>query len=261
MGNWDRLWVSQLAMRDRTALVTGGTGGIGTAICRHLTKAGVKVIAGYYSGGDHDKAKAWQEEQRKAGYEIGISFGNVREFKSCNKSVEEVKAMLGHLDILVNNAGVTRDSMFHKMEHEQWHDVITANLNSLFHITRLSINHMIDNKYGRIINISSINAQKGQLGQTNYSAAKAGMHGFTKALAQEVARHGITVNTVSPGYIATKMVNALPEKVREAIIGGIPVGRLGTPDDVARAVTFLAANTAGYITGSNISVNGGQHMF
>lgn len=248
-------------MRDRVAFVTGGTGGIGTAICRHLAKGGVSVVAGYYSGGDHDKAKAWQEEQRKAGYDIEIIFGNVRVFESCKKSVEELEAQFGHLDILVNNAGVTRDAMFHKMEHEEWHDVITANLNSLFHITRLAINHMIERKYGRIINISSVNAQKGQLGQTNYSAAKAGMHGFTKALAQEVARHGITVNTISPGYIATKMVMAVPEKVREAIIADIPVGRLGTPDDVARVVTCLAEDTAGYITGSNISVNGGLHMF
>jgi len=248
-------------MRDRTAFVTGGTGGIGTAICRHLAKGGVRVVAGYYSGGNHDKAKAWQEEQHKDGFDIGISFGNIRELTSTKNCVADVQRQLGHLDILVNNAGVTRDAMFHKMRHEDWHDVITANLNSLFHVTSLAINHMIERKYGRIINISSVNAQKGQLGQTNYSAAKAGMHGFTKALAQEVARHGITVNTVSPGYIATKMVMAVPEKVREAIIANIPVGRLGTTDEVARVVTFLAADTAGYITGSNISVNGGQHMF
>ncbi|MDF1551733.1 MAG: acetoacetyl-CoA reductase [Deferrisomatales bacterium] len=248
-------------MKNRTAFVTGGTGGIGTTICRHLVSAGVRVVAGYHSGGNHDKAKAWQKEQREAGYDVGIVFGNVREFESCKASAEAVVAQVGHVDILVNNAGVTRDAMFYKMEHEQWHDVITANLNSLYHITRLVINPMIERKHGRIINISSVNAQKGQLGQTNYSAAKAGMHGFTKALAQEVARHGITVNTVSPGYIATKMVMAVPEKVREAIIANIPVGRLGTPDEVARVVTFLAADTAGYITGSNISVNGGQHMF
>jgi acetoacetyl-CoA reductase len=248
-------------MNGRTAFVTGGTGGIGTTICRHLAKAGVKVVAGYFNGGKHEKALAWQEEQRKDGYDIGIVFGNVRQLESCKDANCEVESMLGHLDILVNNAGVTRDSMFHKMAHEDWHDVITANLNSVFHITRLAINHMIERKYGRIINISSINAQKGQLGQTNYSAAKAGMHGFTKALAQEVARHGITVNTISPGYIATKMVMAVPDKVRDAIISNIPVARLGTPDEVARVVTFLAEDTAGYITGSNISVNGGQHMF
>jgi acetoacetyl-CoA reductase len=248
-------------MKGRTAFVTGGTGGIGTAICRHLARAGVKVVAGYYSGGNHDKAQAWQEEQRKDGLEIGISFGNIRKLTSTENCVADVQRQLGHLDILVNNAGVTRDAMFHKMRHEDWHDVITANLNSLFHVTRLAINHMIERKYGRIVNISSVNAQKGQLGQTNYSAAKAGMHGFTKALALEVARHGITVNTVSPGYIATKMVMAVPENVRESIVAGIPVGRLGTTDEVARVVTFLAEDTAGYITGSNISVNGGQHMF
>jgi len=161
----------------------------------------------------------------------------------------------------VNNAGVTRDSMFRKMTPEQWSDVITANLNSLFNMTRLVINGMIERGWGRIINISSLNAQKGQMGQTNYSAAKAGMHGFTKALALEVAGKGITVNTVSPGYIATKMVMAVPEKVREKIIADIPVGRLGEIDEVARVVTFLAAPEAGYITGSQVSVNGGQHMF
>ena len=248
-------------MQGRTAFVTGGTGGIGTSICRHLARAGVRVVAGYHSGGNHEKAKAWQKEQREAGYDIGIAFGNVREFESCKASAEAVAAQVGPLDILVNNAGVTRDAMFHKMQHEHWHDVITANLNSLYHITRLVINEMIEKKYGRIINISSVNAQKGQLGQTNYSAAKAGMHGFTKALALEVARHGITVNTVSPGYIATKMVMAVPEKVRADIISNIPVGRLGTPEEVARVVTFLAADEAGYITGANIAVNGGQHMF
>jgi len=161
----------------------------------------------------------------------------------------------------VNNAGVTRDSMFRKMTPEQWSDVITANLNSLFNMTRLVINGMIERGWGRIINISSLNAQKGQMGQTNYSAAKAGMHGFTKALALEVAGKGITVNTVSPGYIATKMVMAVPEKVREKIIADIPVGRLGEIDEVARVVTFLAAPEAGYITGSQVSVNGGEHMF
>ncbi len=248
-------------MKGRVAFVTGGTGGIGTAICRHLCTAGATVVAGYNSGGNHDKAKAWQQQQAEAGYDIKISFGDVRRFESCKESMQEVEQIAGPVDILVNNAGVTRDSMFHKMSHEQWHDVITANLNSLYHMTRLAIEGMIQRKFGRIVNISSVNAQKGQFGQSNYSAAKAGMHGFTKALAQEVARKGITVNTVSPGYIATKMVMAVPDPVREAIIADIPVGRLGTADEVARVVAFLAANTAGYITGSNISVNGGQHMF
>ncbi len=248
-------------MKGRVAFVTGGTGGIGTAICRHLVQGGAKVVAGYYSGGKHEKAKEWQRQQKEDGYDIGISYGNVRDHESCKKSFEEVTEMAGPVEILVNNAGVTRDSMFKKMDLDKWNDVITANLNSLFNMTRLAVNPMIEGGFGRIINISSVNAQKGQLGQTNYSAAKAGMHGFTKALAQEVARHGVTVNTVSPGYIATRMVLAVPDNVREAIVGGIPVGRLGEPSEVARVVTFLAEDTAGYITGSNLSVNGGQHMF
>ena len=218
-------------------------------------------MAGYYSGGNHDKAKAWQEEQHKDGFDIGISFGNVRELTSTKNCVADVQRQLGHLDILVNNAGVTRDAMFHKMRHEDWHDVITANLNSLFHVTSLAINHMIERKYGRIINISSVNAQKGQLGQTNYSAAKAGMHGFTKALAQEVARKGITVNTVSPGYVATEMVMAVPEEIRDKIIAQIPVGRLGRPEEIAGAVAYLVSDEAGFITGSNLAINGGQHMY
>jgi acetoacetyl-CoA reductase len=245
----------------KVAMVTGGTGGIGTAICQHLHRMGHRVFAGYYGGGNHDKAKAWQKEQRAFGYDIEIVFGNVRDYACCVDCVKAVETEAGPIDILVNNAGVTRDSMFRKMTPEQWSDVITANLNSLFNMTRLVINGMIERGWGRIINISSLNAQKGQMGQTNYSAAKAGMHGFTKALALEVAGKGITVNTVSPGYIATKMVMAVPEKVREKIIADIPVGRLGEIDEVARVVTFLAAPEAGYITGSQVSVNGGQHMF
>ncbi len=248
-------------MKGQIALVTGGTGGIGTAICQHLHKGGARVFAGYYGGGDHEKAQAWQAKQKEEGFEIGLAFGNVREFESCKECVGSVESQAGTVDILVNNAGVTRDSMFRKMTPEQWNDVITANLNSLFNMTRLVINGMIEKGYGRIVNISSLNAQKGQLGQTNYSAAKAGMHGFTKALAQEVAGKGITVNTVSPGYIATKMVLAVPEGVRKKIIEDIPVRRLGEPDEVARAVCFLAGTEAGYITGSQVSVNGGQHMF
>lgn len=250
-----------MSLKGKAAFVTGGTGGIGTAICRHLARAEVKVVAGYNSGGNHAKAQAWQDKQREDGYAIGISFGDVRDLDSCRRSLAEVVDMAGPVDILVNNAGVTRDGMFRKMSPDQWHDVIDANLNSLFRITHLCVNPMLERGWGRVINISSINAQKGQLGQTNYSAAKAGMHGFTKALAQEVARKGVTVNTVSPGYIATKMVMAVPEEVREAIIANIPVGRLGTTDEVARVVCFLADESAGYITGSNIAVNGGQHMF
>lgn len=247
--------------KGRTALVTGGTGGIGVAICRRLCDEGARVVAGYNMDGDHEKARAWQREQKEAGYDIGVAFGDVRDYESCRACVEEVERVAGPIDILVNNAGVTRDSMFRKMTWEQWNDVVRSNLNSLYNMTRLVINGMVERGYGRIVNISSVNAQKGQLGQTNYSAAKAGMHGFTKALALEVAAKGITVNTISPGYIATKMVMAIPEQVRNKIIEDIPVGRLGEPSEVARAVAFLASDDAGYLTGSNLAINGGQHMF
>jgi acetoacetyl-CoA reductase len=247
--------------KARGALVTGGTGGIGVAICQRLCDEGARVVAGYNMGGDHEKARAWQRAQKEAGYEIGVAFGDVRDLESCRRCVQDVESLIGPIEILVNNAGVTRDSMFRKMTWDQWNDVMTANLNSLFNMTSLVISGMIDRGYGRIVNISSVNAQKGQLGQTNYSAAKAGMHGFTKALALEVASKGITVNTISPGYIATKMVMAVPEPVRKKIIEDIPVGRLGEPEEVARAVAFLAGDNAGYITGSNLAINGGQHMF
>jgi acetoacetyl-CoA reductase len=247
--------------KGRAALVTGGTGGIGVAICRRLCDEGAKVVAGYNMGGNHERARAWQREQKDAGYDIGLAYGDVREVGSCKKCVEDVEKLIGPIDILVNNAGVTRDAMFRKMTWEQWNDVIRSNLNSLYNMTSLVINGMIQRGYGRIINISSVNAQKGQLGQTNYSAAKAGMHGFTKALALEVASKGVTVNTISPGYIATKMVMAVPEEIRRKIIEDIPVGRLGEPREVARAVAFLASDDAGYFTGSNLAINGGQHMF
>ncbi len=248
-------------MAKRIALVTGGTGGIGTAICRKLHDEGFVVVAGYNSGGKHDRALAWQAEQKAAGYDMEVRFGDVREPKSCEDCVRDVEETVGPIDTLVNNAGITRDGMFKKMGWDQWRAVLGANLDSVFNMTRSVINGMIARGFGRIVNISSVNAQKGQLGQTNYSAAKAGMHGFTKALAQEVARHGVTVNTVSPGYIATKMVLAVPEEVRSRIVQEIPVGRLGEPEEVARVVSFLAAGESGYITGSNIAINGGQHMF
>jgi len=247
--------------KGRTALVTGGTGGIGVAICRRLCDEGARVVAGYNMGGNHEKARAWQQEQKQEGYDIGIAYGDVRELESCKKCIEDVESLVGPIEILVNNAGVTRDSMFRKMSWDQWNDVIRSNLNSLYNMTSLVINGMIQRGYGRIVNISSVNAQKGQLGQTNYSAAKAGMHGFTKALALEVAAKGVTVNTISPGYIATKMVMAIPEQVRQKIIEDIPVGRLGDPAEVARAVAFLTSDDAGYLTGSNLAINGGQHMF
>ena len=248
-------------MSKRVALVTGGTGGLGTAICRRLVSEGYVVAAGYNSGGDHDKAKVWQDEQRAAGFDVHISFGDVRDFDSCGRCIDDVQTRLGPVDVLVNNAGITRDSTLRKMTKEQWDAVLVSNLDSVFNMTRHVINGMVDRGFGRIVNVSSVNAQKGQLGQTNYAAAKSGIHGFTKALAQEVARKGVTVNTVSPGYIATKMVMAVAPEIRDEIIRGIPVGRLGTPEEVAHAVSFLISEQSGFITGANLSLNGGQHMF
>jgi len=247
-------------MTKRIALVTGGTGGIGTAICQQLSDDGFQVVAGYYHGGSHEKAQAWQAEMKKAGYDIALAFGNIRDWEGSEACVEGIRKDFGTIDVLVNNGGITRDTTLKRMSKEHWHDVIETNLTSVFHMTRHVINDMLDKKWGRIINISSINGEKGQFGQANYSAAKAGMYGFTKAVAQEVASKGITVNTVSPGYIATSMIMDVPEDIREQIKQGIPVGRFGTPEDIARVVSFLAAEEASFITGANISANGGQYM-
>jgi acetoacetyl-CoA reductase len=250
-----------MTTQQRTALVTGGTGGIGTAICQHLTKAGMRVVAGYSHGGDSSYALTWQKEQASLGFEIGIVYGDVSNFESCTAMVEEVTSKQGAVDVLVNNAGITKDITFKKMTVADWQAVMRIDLDSVFNTTRQVINGMIDRNFGRIINISSINGQKGQFGQTNYSAAKAGMHGFTKALAQEVAAKGVTVNTISPGYVLTEMVKKVPDDVMQKIIAQVPVGRLAEPDEIARVVIFLAAQEAGYITGANIAVNGGQHMY
>ncbi len=250
-----------MTTQQLTALVTGGTGGIGTAICQHLTKVGMRVVAGYSHGGDSSYALTWQKEQASLGFEIGIVYGDVSNFESCTAMVEEVTSKCGAVDVLVNNAGITKDITFKKMTVADWQAVMRIDLDSVFNTTRQVINGMIDRNFGRIINISSINGQKGQFGQTNYSAAKAGMHGFTKALAQEVAAKGVTVNTISPGYVLTEMVKKVPDDVMQKIIAQVPVGRLAEPDEIARVVIFLAAQEAGYITGANIAVNGGQHMY
>ena len=213
-------------MKGKVALVTGGMGGIGTAICQQLHEEGARVIATYNRNGDHQAAKAWQLEQYKLGYDIGIKYVDVADFKICSEMVAEIESEFQAIDILVNNAGITRDVQLSKMDLTQWEEVLKTNLDGIFNVTRHVINGMISRFYGRIINISSINGQKGQFGQSNYSAAKAGMHGFTKSLAQEVANRCITVNTVSPGYIETSMVMAVPEMVREKIIKQIPVGVL-----------------------------------
>ncbi len=244
-------------MTARVALVTGGIGGIGTAICRHLAKAGHRVATNYR---DEGKAKTWQAAQKAEGFDFALAPGDVSDVASAEAMVREVEKQLGQVDILINNAGITRDTTFHKMSALQWQEVINTNLNSCFNVTRPVIEGMRTRKWGRIVQISSINGQKGQYGQANYAASKAGMHGFTISLAQENAKFGITVNTVSPGYVLTEMVKAVPEDVRAKIAAQIPVGRLGEPDEIAYAVGFLADERASWITGANLSINGGHYM-
>ena len=238
----------------RVALVTGGTRGIGAAISKALKAAGHKVAANY--GGNDEAAQKFKAETGIAVYKWDVS-----SFDACAAGVKRVEADLGPIDVLVNNAGITRDGMFHRMTPEQWNAVIGTNLGSLFNMTRQVIDGMRERKFGRIINISSINGQKGQVGQVNYSAAKAGELGFTKALAQEGARSGITVNAICPGYIATDMVKAMPKDVLEKnILPQIPIGRLGEPEEIARCVVFLASDDTGLITGATLTANGGQYF-
>lgn len=244
-------------LKDKVAFVTGGTGGIGAAICLKLAGSGARVATNYRN---EEKARKWQEEVKAEGYDIRIYHADVSDFDACADVVKKVEADLGPVDILVNNAGITKDVTFRKMTREQWDVVLAINLDGLFNITKQVVEGMTERGWGRIINISSINGQKGQIGQTNYTTSKAGMHGFTMSLAQEVARKGVTVNTVSPGYIATDMVMAVPEEIRNKIIAGIPVGRLGTPEEVAALVDFIASEEAGFATGADFSMNGGQHM-
>lgn len=244
-------------MTSRVALVTGGTGGIGTAICKRLAGLGHRVATNYR---DEGRARAWQEKLAAEGVEVFLAKGDVASTDEAATMVQAVGATLGPVEILVNNAGITRDGTFHKMSQTQWFDVINTNLNSCYNVTRPVIDSMRDRKWGRIIQISSINGLKGQYGQANYAASKAGMHGFTISLARENAKLGITVNTVSPGYVATDMVMAVPEEVRAKIAADIPTGRLGTPEEIAYAVAFLVAEEAAWITGSNLDINGGHHM-
>jgi len=244
-------------MAQKLAYVTGGMGGIGTTMCQRLHKDGFTVIAGCGPSRDHVK---WIGEQKALGFTFHASVGNVGDWDSTVAAFEKVKAEHGVVDVLVNNAGITRDGMFRKMSRADWDAVIETNLTSLFNVTKQVIDGMLDKGWGRIINISSVNGEKGQFGQTNYSAAKAGMHGFTMALAQEVANKGVTVNTVSPGYIATDMVKAIRQDVLDKIIAGIPVKRLGTPEDIASIVAWVASDESGFATGADFSVNGGLHM-
>ena len=243
---------------QRTALVTGGNGGLGEAIARALHDVGHTVLVVHSPG--NASIGAWLEAQTDEGYNF-IAYGaDVADHASCQELAGLIQADGYHIDILVNNAGITRDATFRKLSYADWDAVLRVNLDSVFNVTRPFIDGMLERGWGRIVNIASINGSKGQFGQTNYSAAKAGMHGFTKALAQEVARKGVTVNTVSPGYLATQMVTAVPPDVLQQIVAGIPVGRLGQPAEIAALVTFIASEAAGFMTGSNISMNGGQYM-
>ncbi len=244
-------------MAQKLAYVTGGMGGIGTAMCQRLHKDGFKVIAGCGPSRDFNK---WLGEQKALGYTFYASVGNVGDWDSTVAAFEKVKAEHGVVDVLVNNAGITRDSVFRKMSRADWDAVMETNLTSLFNVTKQVIDGMLDKGWGRIVNISSVNGEKGQFGQTNYSAAKAGMHGFTMALAQEVANKGVTANTVSPGYIGTDMVKAIRQDVLDKIVAGIPVKRLGTPDEIASIVGWLAGEESGFTTGADFSCNGGLHM-
>lgn len=245
-------------MRNKVAFVTGGMGGIGSAISRHLADQGAQVVVGYRR--EHHLAEAWLKAQREEGYSFAMSYIDVTDFETCEKVMHDIECKFGGIDILVNNAGISRDSQLYKMDLKDWRSIIQTNLDSIFNVTRPVINGMIERGYGRIINISSINGQKGQFGQANYAAAKAGIHGFTKSLAQEVARKGITVNTISPGYIETDMVLSMPDNIINKVISQIPVGRLGKPHEIARAVGFLACEQSGFVTGSNLVVNGGQYL-
>ena len=244
---------------SHVAVVTGGMGGLGEAICMKLGKMGYKVVATYSPG--NTKHNEWLAEMKKQGYEFRAVPVDVTNFESCQKAIAQIAKDVGPVDVLVNNAGITRDTTFRKMDLEAWHAVINTNLDSVFNMTKPVIDAMAERSWGRIINVSSVNGQKGAFGQTNYSAAKAGMHGFTKAAALEYAKKGVTVNTISPGYIGTKMVMAIPKEVLDSkIIPQIPVGRLGKPEEVAGLVAYLCSEEAAFVTGANIAINGGQHM-
>lgn len=248
-------------MDARVALVTGGVGGIGTAVCKKLAADGNFVVANYAIPGTEEK---WLQSMAAAGLngsQSALAFGDVTDFDAMGEMVRKIESEHGPIQVLVNCAGITRDSTFRKMSVEQWRSVLSTNLDSVFNVTRHVIDGMIERGFGRIINISSVNAVRGQFGQTNYASAKAGILGFTKSLAQEVVRKGITVNAISPGYVQTDMVMAIREDVRNQIVSQIPAGRLAMPDEIADAVAFLASDKAAYITGTNLAVNGGLHMY
>ena len=245
---------------DKVALVTGGMGGLGTAICRRLQAEGFRVAATYSPG--NATPDAWLAAQRDEGYRFTTYRVDVTDYGDCEWMMQKLLAEMGRLDVLVNNAGITRDRSLRKMTLDDWQAVLRADLDSVFNMSKQAVEPMMAQRWGRIINVSSVNGQQGAFGQTNYAAAKAGMHGFTKALALEMARHGVTVNTVSPGYLRTKMVEAVPSEVMNGkILPQIPMGRLGEPDEIAGLVAYLVSEDAGFMTGANIAINGGQHMY
>ena len=248
-------------MHDKkVALVTGGMGGLGTAICRRLHDEGFQVAATYSPS--NPTPEAWLAAQRDDGYRFDAYKVDVADYGDCEWMMQKLLSEMGRIDVLVNNAGITRDRSLRKMEPTDWHAVLRADLDSVFNMSKQAIEPMMAQRWGRIINISSVNGQQGAFGQVNYSAAKAGMHGFTKALALEMARHGVTVNTVSPGYLRTRMVEAVPREVLvEKILPQIPMGRLGEPEEVAGMVAYLVSDLAGFMTGANLAINGGQHMY
>ncbi len=242
--------------KNNVALITGGTGGIGQEICKQLAGSGCKVVANYFPS-DKENAEAWQAEMKTAGYDVELAPADVTDFEATQAMVTNIESNVGPIDVLVNCAGITRDASIKNMTSEQWTDVIDTNLTSAFNVTKPVIMGMTARGYGRIINISSVNGQRGQFGQPNYSAAKAGLHGFTMSAAYEGARKGVTVNTVSPGYVSTPMTEAMPENVLASIIGGIPMGRMAQTTEIASAVLWLASEDNSYTTGANIPVNGG----
>jgi acetoacetyl-CoA reductase len=247
-------------MAQRIALVTGGMGGLGEAICMKLARMGIKVVVTHSPS--NTKAKDWLKDMEGRDYHFHAYPIDVADYDSCAQTVARIQKEVGPVDILINNAGITRDTTFKKMNKVDWDAVMKTNLDSVFNMCKPVVDGMVERGWGRVINVSSVNAQKGAFGQTNYSAAKAGMHGFTKALALEVAKKGVTVNTISPGYIGTAMVTAIPEDVLNSkILPQIPVGRLGKPEEVAGLCAYLASDEAAFLTGANIAINGGQHMF
>jgi acetoacetyl-CoA reductase len=247
-------------MAERVVLVTGGMGGLGESICTKLSEQGYRVVTTHSPG--NTKAAEWLAQMKTRGYDFKAYPCDVGDYDSAAECCAKVQAEVGPVDVLINNAGITRDMTFKKMTKADWDVVIRTNLDSVFNMTKQVLDGMVDRGWGRVVNVSSVNGQKGAFGQTNYSAAKAGMHGFTKALALEVAKKGVTINTISPGYIGTKMVMAIPKDILDSkIIPQIPVGRLGKPEEVAGLIIYLCSEEAAFVTGANISINGGQHMF